>query len=217
MTRLAVLVLALAACSACGDDGNATVDAPPDQCAPEIQFTGELVDWDSTTSAFMGVPGAKFTLASDPTKTSMTAPNGRFVLCIPYADGIVNIEPMAGSDYVAGKVVVNKDIVAFDTMLSYRGLKLARAAAFGFDASKAHVFVNVQGGSRGVSSSPAPTATHTFDGTTWSQGAMGTNLYLANLSGAATATLSASGGSVNGAGAVPITPGQFTYVTLVAK
>src|SRR5687767_1270856 len=138
MRRLAVLVM-LAACGACGDDGGSTVDAPPDQCAPDMQFTGEFVDWDSTASAFVGVPGAKLTLQSDATKTTMTAPNGRFIMCIPIADGLVTVEPMTGSDYLPGTIVVKKDIVAFDYMLSYRGLKMARSAASAFATAKGQV------------------------------------------------------------------------------
>ena len=181
-----------------------------------MQFTGEFVDWDSTASAFVGVPGAKLTLQSDATKTTMSAPNGRFIMCIPIADGLVTVEPMTGSDYLPGTIVVKKDIVAFDYMLSYRGLKMARSTAFGFDAGKGHVFVNVQNGMRGVSSSPAATATHVFDGTTWATGTSGSNLFLASITGTS-ASLSASGGSVIGAGSVPLTAGAITYVTLVAK
>ena len=75
MKRLALVLLI----TACGDDGMATVDAPPDPCMPNMQFTGEYVDWDSTLTTFKGINGAKFTLASDATKTTMTAPNGSSV------------------------------------------------------------------------------------------------------------------------------------------
>src|SRR5688572_24235112 len=146
----------------------------------------------------------------------MTAPNGRFIMCIPIADGLVTVEPMTGSDYLPGTIVVKKDIVAFDYMLSYRGLKMARSAAFAFDAAKGHLFVNVQNGMRGVSSSPAAGATHVFDGATWATGTSGSNLFLANVTGTS-ASVSASGGSVIGAGSVPLTAGAITYVTLVAK
>ena len=67
MKRLALLtsgLAALAACAACGDDGgtpaDASIDTPPDPCAPEMTMTGEYVDWDSTEAAFHGIVAASF-------------------------------------------------------------------------------------------------------------------------------------------------------------
>ena len=112
MNRLAYVTFALAACAACGDDGpTPMVDTLPDPCAPEMTFTGEFVDWDSTEAAFHGVLGAKFALRSDPSKMSTTAPNGRFMMCIPAADGFVDVTPTAGSGYVGGTVVVIKSVI----------------------------------------------------------------------------------------------------------
>src|SRR6185369_17722652 len=104
MKRVAIVVVL----AACGDDGGmATVDAPPDPCMPDMQFTGELVDWDSTATTFKGIFGAKFALESDPSKSTMTAPNGRFILCVPAADGLATVTPMTGSDYVGGTVKID--------------------------------------------------------------------------------------------------------------
>ncbi len=183
---------------------------------PEMQFTGEYVDWDSTEAAFKGVFGAHFTLQGDATKTTMTAPNGRFILCVPAADGLVDVEPMAGSDYVGGTVVVNKAVVQSGAMLSYRSFTTTRAADFGFDATKAHVYVHVHGGSRTVTTAAAPGVKKSFDGTTWADGNSGTNIYLGNITGTST-TLNVSGGGATGAGTIPLAPGELTYVTIVAK
>ncbi len=217
MKRLLWLALVLAAC---GDDGatfqDAAIDAPPDPCAPEMQFTGEYVDWDSTESAFMGVFGAHFTLQGDAAKTTMTAPNGRFILCLPAADGLVDVEPMAGSDYVGGTVVVDKMVVQSRAMLSYRSFTATRAADFGFDAGQAHVYVHVDGDARTVTTAAAPGVQKTFDGATWTDGNSGTDIYLGNIAGTST-SLTVSGGDAIGAGTIPLVAGEFTYVTIVAK
>lgn len=213
MKRLLLGALLLAAC---GDDGMATVDAPPDPCMPEMQFTGEYVDWDSTEASFKGIFGAHFTLEGDATKTTMTAPNGRFILCVPAEDGLVDVETMAGSDYVGGTVVVNKMVVQSGAMLSYRSFTTTRAADFGFDAGKAQVYVHVHGGSRTVTTAAAPGVKKAFDGTTWADGNSGTDIYLGNIAGTST-TLNVSGGGATGAGTIPLAAGEFTYVTIVAK
>lgn len=213
MKRVAWLVLL----AACGDDGGmATVDAPPDPCMPEMQFTGEYVDWDSTLTSFKGIFGAKFTLASDATKTTMTAPNGRFILCVPAADGLATVEPMAGSNYIAGTVKIDKTVIQSGAMLSYRSFTTTRAADFGFDATKASVFVHVHNGSRTVTTTDAPTVKQHFDGTAWSDGNTGSDIYLGGISGTMT-SLSVSGGGATGASSIPITPGQITYLTIIAK
>ena len=76
---------------ACGDSGVKPKDASPDtpvdmapgMCGADVFFTGEIVDWDSTDAKFCGVFGAKWTVRGDVTRTSTTAPNGRFQLCLP--------------------------------------------------------------------------------------------------------------------------------------
>jgi hypothetical protein len=213
MKRLLLGALLLAAC---GDDGMATVDAPPDPCMPEMQFTGEYVDWDSTEASFKGIFGAHFTLQGDATKTTMTAPNGRFILCVPAADGLADIEPMAGSEYIGGTVKIDKTVIQSGAMLSYRSFTTTRAADFGFDATKAHVFVHVHGGTRTVTTSDAPGVKKQFDGTSWVDGNTGTDIYLGNIA-ASTTSLSVSGGGATGASSIPLTPGEFTYLTIVAK
>jgi hypothetical protein len=214
MKRFLGLAVLLAACG--GDDNMATVDARPDPCAPEMQFTGEYVDWDSTETMFKGVFAAHFTLDSDPAKTTMTAPNGRFILCVPAADGFATVEPMAGSGYVGGKVKIDKTVIQSGATLSYRSFTATRAADFGFDASKAHVFVHVHGGSRTVTTSDAPAVKKHFDGSAWVDGNTGSDIYLGNIAGTTT-SVQVSGGGATGASSIPLTPGAFTYLTIIAK
>jgi hypothetical protein len=212
---LAPVIALLPGCGAC-QDINEPVDARPDPCAPEMQLTGEYVDWDSSATAFMGIFGATFTLEADPLKSTMTAPNGRFVMCIPADNGLVTVEPMAGSDYVAGQVVVSRMVVQSGALLSYRSFTTTRAADFGFDARLGQVYVHVHGGSRMVTTATPPGVKKIFDGTAWIDGTTGSDFYLGNIAGTST-TLVVSGGSSFGGGTVPLVPGRFTYVTIVAN
>jgi hypothetical protein len=214
---LAALVV-LAACAACGDDGgnDAGVDGPPDPCAPLMTFTGEYISWDSGAS-FMGIPQATFALRSDPATKSSTAPNGRFEMCIPPADGFVDITPMAASDIVPGTVVVQKDVLKFLPIQSYRSFTPTRAAEYGYSAAQAHVFVHVAGGSRTVTTAASAGVMKSFDGTAWVDGNTGTDIYLGNIDLAATTTLTVTGGNVLGGGSIPLAAGTFTYVTLIAN
>lgn len=222
MTRYVALLWLVAACTACGDDGStvqdAAVDTIPDPCAPEMTFTGEYVDWDSTTTAFKGIFGAKFTHRTDTTKTSSTAPNGRFLMCIPAADAMVDVAPMAGSDYIAGAVVVNKAVVTSGAMLSYRSFTTTRAQAFGFLPALAHVYVHVEGGIRTIGTAAPAQVKKTLSGAAWTDGDAGTDVYLGNIDPAGgTTLLTVTGGNAIGAGSIPLTAGAFTYVTVVAR
>jgi hypothetical protein len=217
MTSPGRLCVCLIALSACGDDGNATVDAPPDPCAPEMQVTGEYIDWDSTPSNFHGVFGAQFTLRGDATKTASTAPNGRFILCVPAADGIIDITPMAGSSYVPGSLVVNKAVIQSGAMLSLRSFTTTRAADFGFSMTQAHVFVHVDGGSRTASTAATAGVQKHFENGTWLDGSTGTDIYLGNIDAAQATTSLDVPNTSKGAGSIPLTAGAFTYATVVAK
>src|SRR5262249_18777186 len=84
------LVLGLgAALGACGGGGNSTPhDAAPDTpagpCGAEASFTGEMIDWDSTTASFCGVLGAVWTVRGDATRKQTTPPNGRLTMCLAH-------------------------------------------------------------------------------------------------------------------------------------
>ena len=211
LRSLAPLALVLVAC---GDDGNGSADAgPPDPCAPAMTFTGELLDWDGA----MGVFSATMTLRSDPSETDVTAPNGRFDLeCIPATDGLVDVLAMSGSGYVSGTVVVNRNVLAALPVLSYRTFTMTRAADFSFDVSLAHVYVNINGAARTVTTAATPGTMQALASATWSPGNTGNNIYLGNIPVSSTTTLMVSGGSVTGPTTIPLSAGQFTYVTLLA-
>jgi hypothetical protein len=205
-------VVVLAACEACGN-GDPGVDGPPDPCAPKMTFTGEYVDWDSGAS-FMGIPQATFALRGDPALTDQTAPNGRFEMCIPPADGFVDITPMTGSSYVGGTVVVDHTVLQFLPVQSYRSFTAMRSADFAFDASKAHVYVHVVGAANTVVLGKPAGVTKIFDGSAWVDGATGTDFYFGNVATGGPTKLTVTGAPVYGGASVPLTAGAFTYVTL---
>lgn len=162
----------------------------------------------------MGIPGAVFTHRTDTAATATSAPNGRFdLMCIPAADGFVDV---TSSAVVPGTVVVRKDALSLLPTQSYRSFTPARAADFGFDASLGHVHVHVAGnGARTVTTAAAPGVQKTFDGASWNDGNSGTDIYLGNIA-PGTTTLTVSGGNAIGGGSIPITAGQFTWITIVA-
>ncbi len=212
---LAPIALMLAACSACGDDGDSTADAaPPDPCAPLMTFTGEYVDWDGGS----GIAFANITLRSDPTFTDATAPNGRFFAgtCIPRADALADVLPMSGTTYPPGIIVINRMVQAALPTLSYRAFTATRAADFGYSASLAHVFVQVIGGSRTVTTAATPAVMQVNSGASWAAGNTGTTIYLGNIPVSAQTTLTVTGGDVTGPTMIPLSAGAFTYVTLLA-
>src|SRR5262245_38877246 len=154
-------VMATIVVAACGDDGGTIdgprIDGPVDAridantgCGNDQFFTGEVIDFDSTPAAFMGVFDAALTLRGNPARTDQTAPNGRFELCIPDADSLVDfVGPASGATkYVDGVVVAPAALVGTaNVMFSLRSFTLQRAQAFytslgeTFDATRGHVML----------------------------------------------------------------------------
>jgi hypothetical protein len=182
-----------------------------------MTFTGEFIDWDSGTSGFLGIYAATFTVRGDATLTDSTAPNGRWEMCIPKSDGLADVVPTAASTYVGGVVVIDKAVHASLPMESYRSFKTARAAEMGYDAALAQVWVHVHGGTRTVTTSAAPAISKVFDNLQWVDGTTGSDFYLGNIPVSDTTKLVVTGGKYTGPTTIPLTAGQFTYVTIVAN
>lgn len=179
-----------------------------------MTFTGEYIDWDSTDAAFMGVPAATF---SSGATTAKSAPNGRFSLCIPAADGTVDIEPAAISYRFGGTAVVKRVVIGLQPTQSYRSLTMTRANDLGISPTKAHVFIHVDGGARTVSTSIAAGMQKVFDGASWVDGNSGEDIFLGNIEAQPNTTLTVTGGDALGGGVIPLASGQFTYVTVIAR
>lgn len=222
MTRWLVTAAIVAACSG----GKTYNDAAADQF-----FTGEVVDWDSGT-AFCGVFGATLQVHADASRTSSTNPNGRFQLMLaPAATTQLDLAPpTAGSECLAGKpkyqvpgiVVADRDVIAAMAMYSLRMISEPRVATFyqsfgsSFDATKAQVFVHVEGPPHAVSiaaAHQAPQATATASAA-WAAGDTGVNVMFPNVDPASSTMLSVAGGAT-GTGTIPLAAGTFTYATVL--
>src|SRR5687768_10099328 len=97
MTRLAALVITVTTVisfGACSDDSGGDIDAAVDAtdaavdaidaggpCPGEMRFTGGYLEWDST-GGIPGINASTWTVRGQPTRTDMSAPNGRIDMCL---------------------------------------------------------------------------------------------------------------------------------------
>jgi hypothetical protein len=218
--RRVVLPLLLVA-SACSDDGQTPIDAPvapPDidngTCGAELRFTGEYIDWDQTS--FCGIFNATVTVPGGASDT--TAPNGRFDLCIPDAPTtrLDITQPTANSQctqtpssYTIPTIfIADKAVIEAGAMFSGRAFTVDREMTLGLTATKAQVFVHVDGSARTLSLAAAHDD---------AQMVSGTDVFFPNVDvGTGTTTLSATGGTTIGTGSIPLIAGTITNITLRA-
>jgi hypothetical protein len=231
-----VAVACVAACAACGDDAardaSITIDIDNGSCGDQINFTGELVDWDNDTS-FCGVFDALFEVQGGGAM-DRTAPNGRFEgICVPNAAvTLLDVTPPAGTSQcatpaspypMAGIAVANKAVILAGGFFSIRMFTEARrtsffqAAGLIFDPTKAQVFVHVDGTPRAVSIAAAHGATQAVSGTTWGPGDTGHEVFFPNVDpGGGSTMLMVAGGAI-GTGSIPLAAGKFTYLAVLAR
>ncbi len=227
MLRLAVLASLLVACSACGDDGDTPSDATPvvdidnGSCGDQLRFTGEYVDWDNDET-FCGIFEASFQVQGDGAMDS-TAPNGRFDMCID-GDALVDISVTADnsactnppSPYSLGGIAVaNAAMLRAGGFFSARNFTAARQVMIGFtpDAAKGHVFVHVDGANRTIAITGNHGEAQANATTTWAAGSTGHDVVFPNVD-PGMVTVSATGGTVVGAGQVIVQANKITYVSL---
>ena len=231
-----LLLLAVEQLVACSG-GHAHSDAPkadappkdtsPGQCGSDVLFTGELVDWNSNDANFCGVFQASFQVEGDASRKATTAPNGRFTLCLaPAPVTTVDVTPPAGTSEctqgsysLPGIAIANQDVINTGMMFSARNITANALQQQGLtlDPTKAYVFVHVDGTPRAVSISSSHDASLAFDGTAWSAGDTGVNVFFPNTDASAgTTTVQLAGGGI-GTGTVPVVAGKFTYLTVVAN
>jgi len=223
--RWLVLCALAAGCS----DGKKFNDA-----APDVTFTGEVVDWDSTDANFCGVMGYTLTVHTDASRTKMvTAPNGRFILPIAGGAPTTRVDltpPTSGSQCIAGNptyaipglLIADASVMSANGLYSARMITTTRAQSFyaslgGVDATKAQLFVHVDGTPRAVAISGSAGAPQAFDGTAWAAGATGVNVLFPNVDASSGSTMLTMTGTAVGTGAVPLVAGQFTYVSVIAQ
>lgn len=180
---------------------------------------------------------ATWSVRGDTARTSTTAPNGRFQLCIPHqAQTIVDIvPPSAGSEcpglsgtpmntYLLHGVAIASDAViaaggaySARAMVEARALTLATEIGEPLAADHGQLLVHVDGTPRAVSISAGHAATQRFDGTAWAAGDTGRDVFFPNVVlSAGTVTVAMTGATV-GTGSYPVEPGKLTYLSVIAN
>ncbi|MGE5184240.1 MAG: hypothetical protein ACM31C_19360 [Acidobacteriota bacterium] len=225
--RIGAVILLTACSSGPSKPKDAAIDVPVD--AAWVQFTGEYVDWDSTDTSFCGIFNATFQVHGEPARVDQTNPNGRFMLNVaPDTQTRVDITPPTAnseclqptSNYtMPGIAIADPAVIATGQLLSLRDFSVARAATiesnYGtLDPSKGHVFVHVDGNQRSVSLSLASTVQLAWNGTTWTTGDTGVNVFFMNVPVGTTTVMMTS---ATGTTTVPVEAGTITYVTLVGN
>ena len=229
--RILGLLLLAKACS-CGGGGDGGVDATPvvdidnASCGDLLNFTGELVDVDSTSGTFCGVNNAMLAGGSAMDNTS---PNGRFEMCIP-AQGATNLtltppgtasscSTMPGTYTLPAIAVANPATIRAGAFWSGRIITMQRLATLvpGFDATKAHVIVHVEGQKRAVAILATHGTAQAFNGTAWAAGESGSDVLFPNVDVATGTTMLTVVGGAIGTGPIPLQAGKLTLVTVLAK
>jgi hypothetical protein len=238
--RSAALLVAFGACSDSPASPDARLpdalpadalpaDAPAQDAAADasagctgIRFTGEYVDWDSSSSPFCGIFGAEFAVPGGGERQT-TAPNGRFDICIPDAPvTLVDITPPAAASTcsmppaaytIAGIAVANKAVITAGGAWSGRAFVPARQAV---DSTKAQVFVHVNGTPVAVSIGAAHESSQARTSGTWAAGNTGEEVFFLNVDpGTGTTDLTAAGAI--GTGPIPLVAGKVTNVSIIAN
>jgi hypothetical protein len=212
---------------ACGG-GSGAHDAAPDidngTCGSALRFTGDYVNWDNDTH-FCGVFGARFQ-AEQGGGSSMTAPNGRFDLCVPdQPTALVDITPPADlpdcvvdktqSYPLPGLAVANKQVILAGGEWHGRTFLTGQVA---FNASLAQVYVHVDGTPRAVSLElgRAHGQTMAVATNTWAPGNVGHEVFFPDVDpNGGSATLSVDGGAI-GTGSIPLAAGKITTLSVIA-
>ena len=135
-------IITLAACGSSDPDTPKDASAEDGAPCPTPNVTGELIDWDSSTTAFMGIAGATVSLegfTGDP-----TPPNGRWGFCATGGPFPIVVE--APGTYVDAVGYIEADALR-GRAISLRSFTAARAASFytqlglTYDPALAHVLV----------------------------------------------------------------------------
>lgn len=222
---LTVLAAATCLAGACGGSSGTPDGPPPDTTGGcnGMRFTGELIDWDSDRS-FCGIHNAVFKVAGRADQ-SVTAPNGRFDLCIPsQAQVLVDVVPPNGMSECTSPrgsygwpviAVASKAVIDADAQWSGRAFIDGRVVA---DPAKAQVHVHVRGTARAVSIGATYAVSEAVADTTWAIGDTGHEVFFRDVdvpAGGMT-MLTVAGGAV-GAGMIPLVAGKITSITVLTN
>jgi hypothetical protein len=223
-------LLALGACSGGGGVDAYTVDIDNGSCGDQLHFTGEYVDWDKDVT-FCGINEATIQVEGDGAMDT-TAPNGRFDLCIPRMGATTKLivtqpaNPSMCTSTAASYTVptilwASHDVILGGGFYSARAFTTARQASFfqaiglTFDATKAQVFVHVDGPQRAVSLAATHDAPQTIVASNWAAGDSGHEVFFPNVDATGGTTLLIVNGGAIGAGSIPLVAGTITNVSLL--
>lgn len=206
-------------------------------CGAEATLSGEMIDWDSTETAFCGVAGAVWTVRGDASRKLTTPPNGRLAICLAHqAQTVLDVTPPSGGSqcpglfgmpmntYPLAAVAILPDaVLSAGATFSVRAMVQSRMASMStqigasFDSGAGQLYVHVDGAARQVSISAAHAATQRFDGTRWTAGDTGSDVFFPNVAiGASPVAVSVAGGAL-GTGSFPLEAGKLTYLTVVTR
>jgi len=227
--RVVLCVLALAAC---GDDGNkpkdAATDTPHDMGSGNtVQFQTGYVDWLSVEGPnFCGIFNAVVTNHADSSQTNKTPPNGRIMFDVP-ATGITRFDVTPdtmpsgcvnspGTYTTPGIVLADPAVIATQAIQEARNYTTEELPSLGFtpNATKANVFVHVEGTKTAVTIAASHDPAQAFDGMHWAVGGTGEDVFFPNVDPTAGSTMVTMGGAT-GEASVPLEAGKITYLTLV--
>jgi hypothetical protein len=226
---LAAIALAATACGACSDDAPSTDARPSDApladartdaanpaCTGLEEFTGELIDADSSPSSFLGVVDAVFTLRGEPGCTSTTAPNGRFIMTLPAADATVDVD--APAPYLDGQVVLPfatamvTDDYSFRALSEDRAVELNLSLGQNYDIARGMLMVYQVLDHDSFTLTGAEQPIGTEDGADWVPGNDARYILFTNVDpGTQTLTPGAPGATIGG-GDYEIVAGEITWV-----
>jgi hypothetical protein len=234
--RSLALVLGLGSgLGACGGGNDtphdAAPDVPPGMCGAEATLSGEMIDWDSTETAFCGVAGAVWTVHGDASRTKTTPPNGRLAICLAHqAQTILDVTPpssgsqcpgVSGTYPLAGVAILPDVVLAAGATFSVRAMVQSRMDSMStqigtpINLADGQLYVHVQGTPRAVSISTRHSPTQRFDGTTWAAGDTGSDVFFPNVGiDTGPVTVSVAGDAI-GTGSYTLEPGKMTYLTVV--
>lgn len=227
--RVVLCVLALAAC---GDDGatkkDAAVDGPGDGSGGnQVLFQTGYLDWLSVEGPnFCGIFMATVTNHANAMQTFSTPPNGRIDLMVP-ATGITRFDVTpptmpSGCVNTPGTYTTPSIILADPAVIATQAIQEARdftteeLPSLGFtpNATKAHVFVHVEGTKTAVTIAASHDPSQAFDGMSWAAGSTGNDVFFPNVDPTAGSTMVVMGGAT-GETSVPLVAGTITSLTLV--
>jgi hypothetical protein len=236
------LALACVLVAACGDNlkgpadagpADAPIDsAPVDQgpCGTNRFIGAELLDWDSSASAFMGVNGATFTQRGG-SATTTTPPNGRVEMCVATTTSYI-FDVDAPSTYLDAIAYFDLEAIVgsapTDSHIRFRGVTAARAATFyterslTFDNTKAHVLVYLAGDISNISLDRAHELPQlgmysaSTDSITWTTGVAGANSskYVLFPNVDAASPTGVIEGDLQGDHSIPLAAGKLTLVAI---